>query len=295
MTDGNPFAIQAYLSDITESQNEQWGYSITGNIGDYRVRCSQLGISLKGSLAKHFLQSNVLTLTRATTKEALELLSDQLHVDMLAAKVNRLDPSNIVPTKRPPTDYYPYLGAKAYFERVQATKHTLYYSTQKRQLAFYDKTKEAMAKDMFVPETLAGCNLLRYELRLTKELPRQLKRAEILGATLIDPDFYYSIVQLWKTEFDNIKKIGTTMKTDTIKTPKEAQKALFAKLLQQGGQTLIDKFVADLRAADAFTDPKYYSRLKAELVSIWQTSTPTDGGIIKELETAIADIARYAR
>ncbi len=295
LTDGNPFAIQPYLSDITESQNEQWGYSITGNIGDYVVRCSQLGISLKGSLAKHFLQSNVLTLTRATVKEALELLSDQLHLNMLAAKVNRLDTSNIVPTKRPPTDYYPYLGAKPRFERLRATENTLYYSTQKRQLAFYDKSKEAMAKNMFVPETLAGCNLLRYELRLTKELPRQLKRPEILGATLIDPDFYYLIVQLWKTEFDKINKTGTTMKTDTIKTPKEAQKVLFAKLLQQGGQTVIDGFIADLRAANAFTDPKYYSRLKAELVSIWQTSTPTDDSIIKELETAIADIARYAR
>ena len=295
LADSDPFAIQPYLSDVTESQNEQWGYSITGNIGDYRVRCSQLGISLKGSLAKHFLQSNVLTLTRATTKEALQMLSDQLHIDMLAANVNRLDISTIIPTKRQPTDYFSGLGNKAHFKRLQAAIETLYYQTDKRQLAFYDKTKAATAKGMFVPETLRKCYLLRYELRLTKELKRQLKRPEITGATLTDTAFYYSMVQFWKTEFDSIKKIGATMKTDTIKTPKEAQNALFARLLQQGGQTIIDDFLADLKACNAFSDPKYYSRLKADLIGIIQTPTATDNSIIKELGTAIADVARYAR
>ncbi len=295
LTGGNPFVIKPYLSNVTERQNERWGYSISGNVGDYNVFCNQAGISLRGSLSKHFLQSNVLTLTRATTKEALQMLSDQLHVDMFAANVNRLDISTILPTKRQPTDYYSGLGNKAHFKRLQAAIETLYYQTDKRQLAFYDKTKEATAKGMFVPETLRGCNLLRYELRLTKELKRQLKRPEITGATLTDTAFYYSMVQFWKTEFDSIKKIGATMKTDTIKTPKEAQNALFARLLQQGGQSIIDDYLADLRAANAFPDPKYYSRLKADLIGILQTPTATDNSIIKELETAIADVARYAR
>lgn len=293
----NPFAVLPYLCEVVEQQSEKIGYSCSGKLGDYTVSCFQTGVSLKGSLAKYYLPSNVYTLTRQTAKEALEKMSDETHLNMATAKVTRLDVSTVIPTKRPPTDYYPSLGNKPRFRRLQATKDTLYYTQQFRQLIFYDKTKEANAKGALIPPTLNGCNLMRYEMRHTKNIQRLLKLPDpITGATLTDSGFYCSIIQRWKSEFDTIKKINTinTM-TDSIKTPKEAQKALFAILLQQGGQTYIDEFLADLKAKNAFSDPKYYSRLKADLYRILQAPNEAKSDMIKELETAIADIAKYAR
>ena len=83
--------------------------------------------------------------------------------------------------------------------------------------------------------------------------------------------------------------------TDDIKTPKEAKTALFAILLQQGGQNCIDEFLADLKAKDTFSDPKYYSRLKSELYKIMQAPKEAKTDMVLELEKAISDIAQYAR
>jgi hypothetical protein len=146
---GNPFAIAPYLDEVTERQNERQGYTCTGRLRDYQVCITNSGVALLGSLAKYFLPSNVYTLTRATVQQAIEQMSDQLHTDVSAAKVLRADVSTVIPTMRPPADYYSCLGGKARFERVQATPDTLYYSTHTRQLVFYDKTKEAAAKRAF--------------------------------------------------------------------------------------------------------------------------------------------------
>lgn len=294
---GNPFAVLPYLCEVVEQRSDKRGYSCSGKLGDYTVCCFQTGVSLKGSLAKYYLPSNVYTLTRQTAKEALEKMSDETHLNIATAKVTRLDVSTVIPTKRPPTDYYPSLGNKPHYRRLQAHADTLYYNQSFRQLIFYDKTKEAAAKAALIPPTLNGCNLLRYEMRHTKNIQRLLKLPDpITGATLTDSGFYYSIIQRWKREFDTIKKINTiSTMTDSIKTPKKAQKALFAILLQQGGQNYIDEFLADLKAKNAFSDPKYYSRLKADLYKIWQAPNEAKSDMIRELEKAIADVANYAR
>lgn len=296
-TEGNPFVVLPYLYDVVEQQSDKRGYSCSGKLGDYTVYCFQTGISFKGSLAKYYLPSNVYTLTRQTAGEALEQMSDTLHIDMTAARVTRLDVSTVFPTQRPPTDYYPSLGEKPYYCRRQYSKTTLYYTQTQKQLIFYDKTKEANAKGALIPQTFVGCNLLRYEMRYTKNVQRLLRsRTTITGATLTDSTFYYSTIQRWKAEFDTIKKINTiSTMTDNIKTPKEAQKALFSILLQQGGQTYIDEFIADLKSKNVFSDPKYYSRLKAELNRILQAPQAAKSDMIRELEKAVSDVAQYAR
>lgn len=296
MAGGNPFAIAPYLIDIEEKQGERRGYSISGRLGDYTIYADRRGVTLKGSLAKYFLPSNVYTLTRADVQQAIEQMSDALHINVAAAVVKRVDVSTVIPTRRPPSDYYSHLGVKPYFTRVQATSTTLYYNTQKRQLIFYDKTKEAAAKRAKIPPTMANCNLLRYELRFTSRLQMQLKQPQpIQAAVLYNQDFYYMLVQRWKQEFEDIKKNRASAMIDNIKNPKEAQVALFAILLKQGGQSVIEEYISDLKARKVFADPKYYTRLKGSLNKILQTPTEQQEDLTAELEEAITAVARYAR
>jgi len=295
---GNPFAIAAYLSDVEEKQGERRGYCVSGKLGDYTIYADKLGVSLKGSLAKFVLPSNVYTLNRAKVQQAIEKMSDCLHLNIAAAVVTRVDVSTVIPTTRPPADYYSNLGAKPYYSRLQATQTTLYYSTQKRQLVFYDKTKEAAAKRAIVPPTLADCNLLRYELRFTRRLQKQLKQPQpIQAAALYNPDFYYMLVQQWKQEFDTIQKLNrSTTMMETIKTTGDAARGLFARLLQDGGgQSVIDGYIADLKARKVFANRQYYTRLKNDLNKILQAPIEKQGDLIEELEKAIANVAKYAR
>ena len=293
------FHVAAYLSDVTEKQSERWGYSLTGRVGDYTVTISERGIYLMGSLAKHYLPSNIYTLTRATVKEALQMLSDQLHIDVVAAIIRRLDFSTVIPTKRPPADYFSRLGGKPYFKRLQAVAETLYYNTQKMQLIFYDKTKEAMAKGVEIPPALAGCNLFRYELRFLQRLQQQFKLAEPpTAAILYNQDFYYWLVGAWRAEFQTIQKIKNTMTmTDQIRTPREVEKVLLSQYMQRdGGQSVVSRVLADLRAKKVFADPKAYTRVKNNLNAILSNPTAASGQdeLIAEIEQAINNIAKYA-
>lgn len=295
--DGNPFFVLPYLNNVEEHNSDKRGYSCSGELGDYVVYCSQLGISLKGSLAKYYLPSNVFTLTRQTAGEAIEKMSDELHLDIGGAKVTRVDISTIIPTQRQPNNYYSSLGNKARFTRLLTHPDTLYYNQRLRQLIFYDKTKEASTKGAIIPPALNGNNLLRYEMRLLRNPQRLLKSPEMIrGADLIGQDNYYKLVQLWKREFDDIKKINNIeIMTDSIKTPKDGIETLLATLLQEKDQSYIDDYLALLRAKDTFADPKYYSRLKASLNKIRQAPTGAKSELMSELETAISNVARYAR
>ena len=294
---GNPFDVVPYLSDVTEKYNEKQGQSCTGKVLDFFVKVYENGsLFLDGSLAKFYFEGeNVNTLTRRATQNAIEKLSDYLHTDIEAAKVVRVDISTIIPTKRPPCDYFSYLGNKPYFQRLQATDNTLYYNNHQRQIIFYDKGKEARAKGMNIHEQLQNDNLFRYELRLLKRVNSQLK-ADVTAQTLYDEAFYQSIIQRWYDEFKTIQKLKNhSFMTENITTIKDAETALFSYLLQQSGQSIIDEFLNDLRANNTFKERQRYSELKKRLHTISVAPTGEQSDLMQELETAIYNVAKYAR
>jgi hypothetical protein len=290
----SPFDIKPYLSDITERQNKN-GYSCSGGVGDYIINISENGISLKGSLAKNHFGDNLHTLTRRDAKQSIEELSDSLHFDIGMAKVTRLDVSTVIQTKHPPIDYYSYLGNKPFFYRLQSTPDTLYYNNHQRQIVFYDKTKEAKAKDVKVPTILQNSNLLRYELRYQRRINKQLKQS-LTASKLYDVEFYRYVIKNWYDEFKAIQKLKEqSFMVDNISTLKDAETALFAALLQEKGQSIIDDYLAALKAKKAFKERQRYCELKRKLNKILQAQKGEKSDLIKELETAIFDIARYAR
>ncbi len=293
----DPFTIAQYLTDQSE-HNSARGYSISGRAGDYMVNAYESGISLKGSLPKFLLSDNIHTLSRAGARDAIEKLSDTIHLPIKLAKVTRIDVSTVLMMKREPNEYYNQLGNKPRFERVQSTKNTLYYNTGKRQLIFYDKKAEAKAKGVKIPIGFEDANLLRFEARFTQRLPKQLKRPEITGATLTDKKFYTEMVKRWGNEYFSINKLKTVsiMDTTNIKTPKDGVNAMLSILLQEKGQDFINGYIADLRAKNTYSDPKYYSRLKDDLNRLIVASTTTDQSeLINELDKAVKEIVLNCR
>ena len=293
VSEGNPFGLMPYLSEITERQNEKTGYSCSGKIGDYKVNIFDYGVYLNGSLAKYFLPSNVYTLTRSATQQAIEQLSDHLHTDIRRAIVKRADVSTIIPTKHSPSDYYCYLGEKTFFKRLHAAETSLYYNTSQRQLIFYDKVKECNKKGVSIPPSLEG-NILRYELRFLQNLDRQLK-TEVTGKTLYNEDFYYSIIQYWYNEFKSIQKLKKEgIMIDDVNNKKDAKEAAFAYLLQKE-QGFIDWYIRELKAAKRFKNRSDYTKLKTELSKINVAKNGNNNEMIKELEDAVFRVSMYAR
>lgn len=285
---GDHFEIAKYLSNINVSKSVK-RQSIKGGLDNFKVSISEFGISMHGSLSKFYFGNNIQTLTLEQTIEAIQILSERLHVSLFEAKVSRIDFGKVFITKYAPTTYFKYLGNKRYFERVQRTKHSICYETKKRVLAFYDKTIEAKKNRISIPEQYENKNLLRYELRYISKICTQLNEAVITGETLCKKEFYSKLLQLWKDQFDSIEKIELNHNIDysNIKTPKDVEEQLFKLLLQEKGIEYIDGIVENLRMNQQFSDPKYYSRISDRLRAKFKISAEVQISFLNELNKHI--------
>jgi uncharacterized membrane protein len=120
--------------------------------------------------------------------------------------------------------------------------------------------------------------------------------ADVRAAILYDRVFYYRIVQNWHKEFKEIKKLkNNSFMTDDINTAKDAKTALFATLLQEKGQSAVDEYLAELRAKKRFHSRSEYTKLKKELNELMQHPKGEKSDLMQELDTAVFNIAKYAR
>lgn len=297
MVDNKQFTIARFLTNQSEHKSKR-GYSVSGMVGNYYANIYETGVRLSGSLPKFLLSDNIQTLNRSGVKIAIEKLSDELHLSINLAKVTRIDVSAVFPTNQPPANYFPYLGEKSRFKRIQATNDTLYYTTNKRQFVFYDKNKEAKTKGVVLPVDFSETNLLRVEARYTKRLCKQFNVEEITGKTLSDEDFYTKIIKSWANEYFSINKLKSlsNMDTSSIKNASDGVNMAFAMLLQKEGQAFIDNYIADLKAKHTYSDPKSYTRVKNKLKSLINTKQSScQNELIKELNNSVREVLLNCR
>lgn len=316
---GKPFDVSGYLDGEPDFTVRQDGTieKIIGHIRNYSVKLYPYGIKLNGSLPKLLKQSNIDYLTTIEeAKQAIEYLSDSLHVDIAKGIIKSLHIAGNIQTDYKPTDYYPSLGEKkGFFRNLKYLKMgTLYYDQQLKrptmQMYFYDKTKELQDKEKVIPPEFLDVNLLRYEVRLYKP-QKNLKLPEPPRVKLLyERDFSINSVELWRQQYGSINKINpksneygnnnnliSIFMNNTKKYKRPADMAT-AILLQQlgGGQSAVDMYMATLKAMNYYQNPSQYTRERARVKRILAAQTTIDNknDLIRELETKINDIADRA-
>lgn len=288
-------AVQTIVNGLDGCYEGKGNTMLTGYCNNMKVALFKNGaLSVKGSISRYVLGSNIYTPTREQIMEGVESLSDRLSIDFNSAKVTRLDVSTVIETEHQPQLYYSSLGCKPYFERMTITDNSLIYKTQERQLVFYDKRAEmAINKDPILEE-LTDCNLLRYEMRLIKRPYKQLRVKAVIGSDLYDNCFYNRAVRMWSDEFASITKLNkATMKpTGEKMTVTDVKNIFLAKTIQAcRKQEDIEQFIQECKEQNMFPDPKYYSRLRSMLYSYLKTPTNEGSGYAEELEQKVREIA----
>lgn len=184
-------------------------------------------ITVEGSLVKFHEGNNLCSLNRETTKQAIDLLGDRLHLDIKSAHVTRIDIAANFEMSHNAKEYLPFLGYYPRHKRDLKYRTSLYYGTNGHTCLFYDKGKELQGK-----KGMESC-LLRFESRWFKSLSAQLKWKNITGGTLSDLDFYRYIIQLWSKNYFDIKKRNIPLPKPNvpINTAKKAKDCLFSALL----------------------------------------------------------------
>lgn len=293
--------ISGYLDRAKEQTDLDTGEVCTfGSLESLKVCLYAGGYSIVGSLSKYLYPSNIYPLDRHGTAEAIEKLSDSLHLDMGEANVTGLEFGTQFLMRKAVDEYLRKLGDMPKLLRYHFEVGTLYYKHRGKQqpktFCFYDKKADATAKGLAIPKGFEDANLLKYEMRLNRRLPQQLGVAAVQASTLSESGFYRMLVRKWQTHYFSITKLNQ-VKTDVmseIKTVSDAFNVLVARLISQSDQSQIAAFFEELKNANVFDDRKCYTRLKNKIVEVAnKASVSVSDEDIRELDNEIKNIGAY--
>lgn len=289
--------IANYLNNAKMQVNLQTGEEKTfGSLDGLKVSILESGISIEGSLPKYLYGNNVYKFDRRATAQAIEKLSDTLHIEANKAKVNSIEFGTNFLMKHQVSEYLLKLGEMPRLERYLFEPTSLYYKSKQSQkvFAFYDKNKEIQANNIELSEISKNDNLLRYEMRLKNRLPAQLKVPEVTASTLSDKQFYKMMVKLYKERYFSIQKAKQIKANymSEIKTVQDAYDAFVANLISQNDQR--QEYLRELKRANVFTDRKNYTRLKDKLEKICSKANITASDeLMSELDNEIKNCCTY--
>ena len=291
--------ISGYLDNGNESSNVKTGeVSVFGNVENIKVMQYFGGYSIQGSLPKFLYGNNVCQLTRKEVGQAIEKLSDRLHLPLNDARVTGIEVGANICLSKQHTAYTRLLGDMPRMQRVSMADSLYYQGSGKvhpRQYYFYDKVAEVRKSGGTMPQGLEAANMMRYEMRLNGRLPFQLSIPEFKGSTLQDREVYQELINRWLNGYLSINKL-VNMEDEHLKkgmSVKEAQEVFIAQQIAKGGSSMIDEFIAKLKQNECFDNRLYYNRVKSNLQKLAsKTKLSVDNGDIEELTAKVKQIAQ---
>lgn len=289
-------AIPQHLTRWGTSGESEYGEYVTGYLDSLKVKITNRGVKIyDSSICKYYLGDNFKTLSKGDTKRAIEQVSDSLHLPFDKSKVMRIDVAKNMIMQHPESVYLPYLGEAQYYTRLPQN-NGLYYNltTGKRQMLFYGKEYEQKTKRQPIPELYKDRNVLRFEMRYKKQLPKQLRRSEITGALLYDEAFYYDLVARWRDEYLNIQKINTklnSMRPTGSKKQLVEDLALFT-ILEVGQAEILNK-VKEWQDRGEIGKKQAYDLRKAIKELSSASSIEQRNELIQELDKKVKEAARF--
>lgn len=195
------------LDFVKEERDTKTGLVMyKGKLSNLQINEFQEGFRVFGSLPKYFLGNNLEILSRKSTIKAVEKLSDDLGINISESKLFRFDVSCNFIMQKEVLNYQNLLDELTYFKK-SFYKGSLYYSRDKIELAFYNKTREMSNKRQAIPETFRQYKnrILRYEMRYLKNLKQEFHK-DILLKDLSNEDFYIELIKKWKEYYFKITK-----------------------------------------------------------------------------------------
>ena len=278
------------LVNITESidvhTQSNW---ITGKAKNMVIRRNANSITVQGSLPKYQYGNNLQTLQRADTGLIIEELSDLISTDLSKARLQRVDFSTNIITEHKPQYYYRFLGHLTRFYR-HSDNSSLYYNQGCKKLLFYDKIKDAKAKQMPIPKQYQNKNVLRYEMRLLKQVNKFFKR-DVLANDLINKQLYNYLLDKWYEYYKEIEKQKSKINimSNRITSPKDFDKQLLIGLVQSLGYSHIDDVIEQMKTMKVFNQKEYYSRLKSKYRRLSKVDI-SDEDVISEIDMKINEV-----
>lgn len=284
-----------YITDLKESIDVKSGEVTTyGKVNNLRVKVKGDFIFINGSLPKYLFGDNVQELTRKHTQEAIENLSDELHLKIDESKLYRIDIASNFILKEPLKKYCSALESLPRFEKKPYRDGVLF-TTNKIALEFYDKNKELKRKKQSIPEIFENRNVLRYEIHLQKRVSNTFKQ-EVFVKDLYDENFYIKAVDIWKDKYFSIKK-NRVLAFNKEVLEMLNKKTMFNELALLGLHQMGKEQLLQMLEFERHNFSKMqFKRIKDEINSISKLPKLTKlDNSIKELDSKVLRKAKYYR
>jgi hypothetical protein len=213
LTEDDYIRIEEKLSKKRIITNEGNNKTMRGFIENINITLDYRGLWVEGSLPKYVHGTNQRTLSFTESVSALQHLGADLGIDLLEARVERVDVAENIITSYPVEEYYPILMHCKQFKRNELD-NGLGFRSRNRYMSFYGKMQEVKKSKEVPEEILIGKNVLRYELRYlnNKSISSSIGIKNINLRSLLKN--YKKLVEGWYSTFNSIMKMQKTMDFD---------------------------------------------------------------------------------
>ncbi len=285
--------VPCYMDEVAEHRYNNTA-AITGSIGGLKVSISERQVKIKdGSICKWYKGNNYEEMSREDVRQAIEKLSDTLHLPMANATVYRMDIAHNMLMEHPPELYMKYLGVMRYAQRLQEP-NGVYYKMSDRTICLYDKNKEQKDKRISIPEVFKETNILRCELRYLSRLPKRLNVQRVTGGMLYDEFFWRHCNEQWLAMYMKINKINKNINGKDMRTVKDFQTiAVRAYIEQQGGLIRILEDIRERQMIGYITAKQAYD-LRRTIKKAYKVDgvSVVRNELVDELDTKVAEAAK---
>jgi len=220
-------------------------------------------LSFNGSLSKYYYGNNLAQLNWDDIEKAINELSDNLNINLNEAILTRLDIAVNLTLEKSVNNYIHNLYSTKKKGILIYNDSITFISTTK-DITFYDKLKELKKNDKNtyhnLPIELKNKNILRYELRLKKNLKSHFNTNNFTIEHLFQLENQHKIVDLWVNHY---LKINTFININAPISLLKKRNGLKDYLSYIGLKTIgIEKVINNIQTVDFNVKDIYSKRSK---------------------------------
>jgi hypothetical protein len=273
---------------------------ISGKLKNLLVSIDSDSLTVCGSLAKYYCGNNLNLLRPKQLQIVVVELSDILDIDLLSAKITRLDTAFDIETEYKVKSYFPLFGFAKGMTRNFNGRDSLYYNGSFKSYCFYDKKKK-LSKGINPFAVNDVENLMRFEKRdnttaISKIIDKFGLKELTLGDLISKDKIYCELVRSLQGAYESIEKKREFLPAfKHNSTPKDLVEILAAEDVCDKGFSEIRNRIENARRQDILDYPEYYSRMLAKLKSLSNNKSYTiPDPTIEVLNSQIRTITKYS-
>ena len=289
--------IPLHLTSITYEGLSYNKPTVNGKFHNFDVSINEHRIKIgNASLTKYFLGNSLSMMERSSIKQAIEKMSDALHLPIKKTEVNKFHYAKNIMLKNDVSLYLPYLGKSGRYNRLEQP-FGINYKVTGKEIAIYDKIREAKHRKESLHPLYIDRFMMRIESRFENNLCKHFNRTSITAQTLYDEDFYIMVNDEWYKDYLSIDKIKTTkIDMQQIRTKEQMKLLGVLSLVQmEGGKTQSIQNLKERYSKRELTKKQYYD-LKGLIEQSSSLKLQTvESDLIIELNQKVKESVRYYR